>query len=70
MKIPDGMQGPAFTEQARGVTNWRRERRWEMVELKDRPAIGDEGKLQFHASLMLMQHPFASWEIQNLKVHM
>jgi len=24
-----------LTEQARRVTNWRRRRRWEMVELKD-----------------------------------
>ena len=40
-----------------------------MVELKDRPAIRDEGKLQFHTSLMLMECPFASREIQNLKVH-
>jgi len=25
----------ARREQERGVTDWRRERRWEMVELKD-----------------------------------
>ena len=27
--------GLASTEQARRVTDWRRERKWEMVELKD-----------------------------------
>ena len=28
-----GIQGLALSEQAGGVTDWRRERRWEMVEL-------------------------------------
>ena len=41
-----------------------------MVKLKDRPAIGGEGKLQFHSRPMLMERPFASLEVQNLKVHM
>ena len=31
-----GIQGLASSEQARRVTDWRGERRWEMVELKDR----------------------------------
>ena len=31
-----GIQGLASSEQANRVTDWRRERRWEMVELKDR----------------------------------
>ena len=31
-----GIQGLASSEQARKVTDWRRERKWEMVELKDR----------------------------------
>ena len=31
-----GIQGLASSEQARRVTDWRRERRWEMVKLKDR----------------------------------
>ena len=31
-----GIQELASNEQARRVTDWRRERRWEMVELKDR----------------------------------
>ena len=30
-----GIQGLALSEQAGGVTDWRRERRWEKVELKD-----------------------------------
>ena len=30
-----GLQGLPSSEQARRVTNWRRERRWEVVELKD-----------------------------------
>ena len=29
-----GIQGLASREEERRVTNWRRERRWEMVELK------------------------------------
>ena len=31
-----GIQGLALSEQARVTTDWSRERRWEMVELKDR----------------------------------
>ena len=34
-----------MSEQARRVTDWRRERRWEMVELKDRQQQDTEGKL-------------------------
>ena len=34
--ITAGIQELARSEQARRVTDWRRERRWEMVELKDR----------------------------------
>ena len=30
-----GIQGLASTEQARRVSGWRKERGWEMVELKD-----------------------------------
>ena len=30
-----GIQGLPLSEQVRRVTNWRRERRWEVVELKD-----------------------------------
>ena len=33
--ITAGIQGLASSEQARRVTDWRRQRRWEMVELKD-----------------------------------
>ena len=38
-----GLQGLASSEQARRVTDWRREWRWEMVELKDRQ-LGDGGQ--------------------------
>ena len=31
-----GIQGLASSVQAKRVTDWRKERRWEMVELKDR----------------------------------
>ena len=34
--IRAGIQGLALSEQARRVTAWRRERRWDMAELKDR----------------------------------
>ena len=44
---PAGIQGLASSEQARRVTDWRRERRWEMVELKDQQQWEMEGKLQF-----------------------
>jgi len=30
-----GIQWLASSEQARRVTDWKREKRWEMVELKD-----------------------------------
>ena len=34
--IRAGIQGLALSEQVRRVTDWRRERRWGMAELKDR----------------------------------
>lgn len=46
------MQELASSEQARGVTDWRKEGRWVMVELKDRQHLEMEGKLQFHSRLM------------------
>ena len=30
-----GIEGQASSEQARSVTDWKMERRWEMAELKD-----------------------------------
>ena len=33
------------SEQAKRVTHWRRERRWEMVQLKDRQQQETKGKL-------------------------
>ena len=49
-----GTQGLASSEQARRVTDWRKERRWEMVDLKDDQQQETEDKLQFHSCLMLM----------------
>ena len=42
-----GIQGLALSEQAGGVTDWRRERRWEMVQLKDRQQQDMEGNCNF-----------------------
>ena len=43
-----GIQGLASSEQARRVTDWRRQRRWQMEELKDHQQQETGGKLQFH----------------------
>ena len=42
-----GIGGLASSEQARRVTDWRRKRRWEMVEMRDCQQQETEGKLQF-----------------------
>lgn len=47
-----GMQGLAPSVQAKRVTDWRKERRWEMVEMKGHQQLEMEGKLQFHSCLM------------------
>ena len=57
-------------EQARQVTDQKRERRWEMVELKDLLQQVMEGGLQFHSHLTLMEHTSTSLKVHNLKVHM
>ena len=49
-----GILGLALSEEARRIAEWRREKRWEIVELKDHQQSGDRGKLQFHSCLMLM----------------
>ena len=46
-----GIQELASSEQARRVTDTRRERRWEMVGLQDRQQQETEGKLQFHSHI-------------------
>ena len=46
--------GLALNEQATRVTDWRRERRQKVVELKNHPQQETDGKLQFHACLMLI----------------
>ena len=48
------MQGLALSERARSVTDWRRERRQEMAELKDHQQQEAEGKLQHPSCLTLM----------------
>ena len=58
----------ALGAQARGVTDWRRERGWEMLELKDRLEM--ECKLQFHSRLILVKRKFASLKVCSLKVRM
>ena len=40
-----GIQGLGSSEQARRVTAWRRERRWEMVELNDPQQLKMEGQV-------------------------
>ena len=47
--IAADIQGLASREQAGRVTDWRRERRWERVELKNFQQEETEGKLQFHS---------------------
>lgn len=37
---------------------------------KGSSAVGDEGKLQFHSGLTLMEPTFTSLKVQNLKVRM
>ena len=68
--IMAGIQGLQSSERARRVTDWRRERRWEMVELKDRQQQETEGKLQCHSRLTLMECTFISLQVCNWKVHM
>jgi len=65
-----GIQWLASSEQARRVTDWKREKRWEMVELKDCQQQEMEGKLQFHSHLTLLEYTFTSLKVRNLKVCM
>ena len=60
-----GVQRLALSEQAGGVTDWRMERSWEMLELKD--CLEMEGKLQFHSRLTLVKRKFASLKVCSLK---
>ena len=64
------LTGASMSEQARRVTDWRRERRWKRVELKDRQQYETEDKLQFPSRLRLMEHKFPSLKVLNLKIHM
>ena len=54
----------ALSEQERRASDRRREKRWEMVELKDHQQRETEGKLRFHSHLMSMEHIFASLNLQ------
>ena len=65
-----GIQGLALSEQARQVTGWRKEGRWEMVELKNPQQEEMEGKMKFHSRLALTEHTFTSLKVHNLKIHM
>ena len=61
--------GLALSEQARRVTDRKRERRREMVELMDHQQQETEGKMQFHSCQTLMECTLASSKLCNLKVH-
>ena len=63
-----GIQGLAWSEQARRVADWRGERRWEMGKLKDIQQEEMEGKPWFHSRLTLMECILASLKVRNLKV--
>ena len=41
-----------MSEQARRVTDWRREKTWETVELKDQLQLEMEGELRCRPQLM------------------
>ena len=62
-----GIEELASREQARRATDWRKERKGEMGELK---AYQQQrrGELQFHLCLMLVEHTFSSLKAHNLKV--
>ena len=63
-----GIQELASSEQVRRVTDWRKERRWEMVELKDCQQEKTKGKLQLHSLLIFMEHTFTLLKAHNLNV--
>ena len=62
-----GKQGLALTEQTR-VAGWRRERRWETAELRNRQQQVADGKLQSHSHLTSMEPTRVSLKERNLKV--
>ena len=68
--IAADIQGLASREQAGRVTDWRRERRREMVGLKGHQRQEMEGRLPLHSHLALTRHTFASVKVCNLKGHM
>ena len=53
-----------MSEQERRVIDSRREKRWEMAELKAHQQWETEGKLHFHSHLMSTEHIFASLNLQ------
>ena len=61
-----GIQMLASSEQAR---KRKKERREEMVELKDCQQQETEGKVRFHSCLTQTEHMFASFQVFQLKVH-
>ena len=62
--------GTGMSEETRRVTDWRKDRRWEVIELKDRQQQEIKGKLQFHSHLTLIECTFPSLKVRNLKVAM
>ena len=64
-----GTQGLASSEQTRRVTDWRRERRWEMVELKGRQQQETEDQLQWPSHLTWMEQVLAPcWNLIHILI--
>ena len=59
--------GAGIREQARRVTDWRRERRWEVAVLKGRQQQEMQGQLERHSYLTLMDCMFAPLKVHSLK---
>jgi len=62
--------GAGIHEQARRVTEWRRERRWEVAALKGRQEQEMQGQLERHSCLTLMDRTFAPLKVHSLKACM
>lgn len=62
--------GAGIHEQARTVTDWRRERSREVAELKGRQQWETQGQLGRHSCLTLMDRTFAPLKVHNLKAYM
>ena len=58
------MRGLASSEQAGRLSDWRKERRWEMVELKHRQQQEVAGQLPAHSHLTPTEGSFASLKVR------